>query len=213
MWYLRLEADISPFVKQIDTTAKFSAFTKYLYKTYNSIEHDIILNDRGLVAIGSGAYHIGPSVQLAAIRMLRDRDLPTVMVNYDPETASTDYDEADRLHFDNISVETILNINDFEKNPAHGCDVQQHCPATPQPERRELWQVAGDDRSGTNSRVENQPLWEEFSNLDAAADFCEMVDCPLTMHTFVRSTRCPHERGIDERQLRELLRAGGGGVA
>lgn len=167
MWYLRLEADISPFVKQIDTTAKFSAFTKYLYKTYNSIEHDIILNDRGLVAIGSGAYHIGPSVQLAAIRMLRDRDLPTVMVNYDPETASTDYDEADRLHFDNISVETILNINDFEKilrmgvtsnniaQPLHSQNVESYGRSPEMIDQVQIL-VSRTNHCGRNSRTSTQ---------------------------------------------------------
>ena len=108
---LRLEAGISPFVKQIDTVAaEFPAYTNYLYTTYNAIEHDVDFTDRGVIVLGSGVYRIGSSVEfdwcaVRAIRTLRDQGLPTVMVNYNPETVSTDYDEADRLYFENISLD------------------------------------------------------------------------------------------------------------
>ncbi|KAF8881623.1 carbamoyl-phosphate synthase [Infundibulicybe gibba] len=119
---LRQENGISPFVKQIDTVAaEFPAFTNYLYTTYNAIEHDVTFNDRGVMVLGSGVYRIGSSVEfdwcaVRAIRTLRDQGLQTVMVNYNPETVSTDYDEADRLYFENISLETILDIYDTERS-------------------------------------------------------------------------------------------------
>ena len=119
---IRQETGIFPFVKQIDTVAaEFPAFTNYLYMTYNAIEHDISFQDRGVVVLGSGVYRIGSSVEfdwcaVRAIRTLRDQGLPTVMVNYNPETVSTDYDEADRLYFENISMETILDIYDAEQS-------------------------------------------------------------------------------------------------
>ena len=107
---LRQEYSIAPFIKQIDTVAaEFPAFTNYLYTTYNAVEHDISFTDRGVMVLGSGVYRIGSSVEfdwcaVRAIRTLRDNGLPTVMVNYNPETVSTYYDEADRLYFENISL-------------------------------------------------------------------------------------------------------------
>jgi len=119
---LRLEFGIMPFVKQIDTlAAEFPAFTNYLFMSYNATEHDVTIDDRGVIVLGSGVYHIGSSVEfdwcaVRAIRTLRGRGLRTVMVNYNPETVSTDFDEADRLYFENISLETVLGIYDMEKS-------------------------------------------------------------------------------------------------
>jgi len=107
-------------VKQIDTVAaEFPAFTNYLYTTYNAIEHDVTFTDHGVIVLGSGVYRIGSSVEfdwcaVRAIRTLRHQGLPTVMVNYNLETVKTNYDEADRLYFENISLETILDVYDAE---------------------------------------------------------------------------------------------------
>ncbi|KAG8215751.1 hypothetical protein J3R82DRAFT_7649 [Butyriboletus roseoflavus] len=119
---LRQEMSISPFVKQIDTVAaEFPAFTNYLYTTYNAAEHDVSFEDRGVMVLGSGVYRIGSSVEfdwcaVRAIRTLREEGYPTIMVNYNPETVSTDYDEADRLYFENISLESILDVYDAERS-------------------------------------------------------------------------------------------------
>jgi carbamoyl-phosphate synthase / aspartate carbamoyltransferase len=110
------ECGISIFVKQINTVAaEFPAFTNYLYTTYNAIKHDVTFNEQGVMVLGSGVYRIGSSVEfdwcaVRAIRTLHDEGLLTIMVNYNPETVSTDYDEADWLYFENISLETILDI-------------------------------------------------------------------------------------------------------
>lgn len=99
---LRVEAKIMPVVKQIDTVAaEFPAVTNYLYLTYNGNEHDISFNDHGVIVLGSGVYRIGSSVEfdwcaVTAVRTLRSQGVKTVMVNYNPETVSTDYDEADK---------------------------------------------------------------------------------------------------------------------
>src|SRR5579862_5609612 len=117
---LRRENDISPFVKQIDTVAaEFPAYTNYLYMTYNASEHDVNFSDHGVMVLGSGVYRIGSSVEfdwcaVRAVRTLRDHRVKTVMVNYNPETVSTDYDEADRLYFENINLETVLDIYEVE---------------------------------------------------------------------------------------------------
>jgi carbamoyl-phosphate synthase/aspartate carbamoyltransferase len=119
---LRIEAGILPVVKQIDTVAaEFPAFTNYLYLTYNGSESDITFNDHGVMVLGSGVYRIGSSVEfdwcsVRAIRTLRESGYKTVMVNYNPETVSTDYDEADRLYFENINLETILDIYQLESS-------------------------------------------------------------------------------------------------
>ena len=102
----RRDAGIMPVVKQIDTVAaEFPAYTNYLYLTYNGEENDITFNDHGIMVLGSGVYRIGSSVEfdwcsVRATRTLRKHGFKTVMVNYNPETVSTDYDEADRLYFE-----------------------------------------------------------------------------------------------------------------
>jgi carbamoyl-phosphate synthase/aspartate carbamoyltransferase len=132
---LRQEASISPFVKQIDTVAaEFPALTNYLYTTYNAIEHDIRSRTAAswFLALASTA-SARPSSSIGARSGnpdLREQGFPTIMVNYNPETVSTDYDEADRLYFENISLETILDIYDTERSRGvifHGwTNAKQH---------------------------------------------------------------------------------------
>ncbi|MCK7538810.1 MAG: hypothetical protein MZV63_51650 [Marinilabiliales bacterium] len=100
--------------KQIDTlAAEYPAVTNYLYLTYSGMEHDIWYeNDkRSVIVLGSGAYRIGSSVEfdwcsVNAINTIRREGLRGVMINYNPETVSTDYDMCDRLYFDELSFET-----------------------------------------------------------------------------------------------------------
>jgi predicted PolB exonuclease-like 3'-5' exonuclease len=100
---MRVDLNLFPFAKQIDTVAaEFPAQTNYLYLTYNGVEHDVDFSDKGIMVLGSGVYRIGSSVEfdwcaVRAIRTLRANGYKTVMVNYNPETVSTDYDEADRV--------------------------------------------------------------------------------------------------------------------
>ncbi len=114
---LRRSHSIYPFVKQIDTlAAEYPARTNYLYLTYNGQEDDIDFPEKNAVVIlGSGAYRIGSSVEfdwcaVNAALTLRDSGYHTVMINYNPETVSTDYDEFDKLFFDEIRLETVLEI-------------------------------------------------------------------------------------------------------
>jgi carbamoyl-phosphate synthase large subunit len=113
----RHELDLHPCVKQIDTlAAEYPAATNYLYLTYNGTEDDIDFGEEGSVMIlGPGAYRIGSSVEfdwccVNAARTLRDLGYRTLMVNHNPETVSTDYDECDRLYFDELSFETVSEI-------------------------------------------------------------------------------------------------------
>ena len=118
---LQLKAGIHPLVKQIGTVAaEFPAFANYLYLTFNASESDIDFVDQGVMVLGWGVYRIGSSVDfdwcsVHTFRTLQACGFKTVMVNYNPETVSTDYDEDNRLYFKNINLETILNIYLLEK--------------------------------------------------------------------------------------------------
>ena len=118
----RKQAGIVPFVKQIDTlAAEYPAQTNYLYLTYSAVAHDLRYeNDkRSVVVLGSGAYRIGSSVEfdwcgVQALNTIRKEGYRSVMINYNPETVSTDYDMCDRLYFDELTYERVLDILDLE---------------------------------------------------------------------------------------------------
>ena len=120
----RKQAGIVPYVKQIDTlAAEYPAQTNYLYMTYLACAHDIQFeNDkRSVVVLGSGAYRIGSSVEfdwcgVQALNTIRKEGYRSVMINYNPETVSTDYDMCDRLYFDELTFERVMDVLDLE-NP------------------------------------------------------------------------------------------------
>ncbi|XP_066409713.1 carbamoyl-phosphate synthase [ammonia], mitochondrial [Molothrus aeneus] len=124
---LRLRKDIVPWVKQIDTlAAEYPAVTNYLYVTYNGQEHDVKFDDCGVMVLGCGPYHIGSSVEfdwcaVSSIRTLRQLGNKTVVVNCNPETVSTDFDECDRLYFEELSLERILDI--YQNEGCSGCII------------------------------------------------------------------------------------------
>ncbi|NXF13751.1 PYR1 protein, partial [Smithornis capensis] len=119
---MRRDLKILPVVKQIDTVAaEWPAQTNYLYLTYNGSEHDLAFREPHVMVIGSGVYRIGSSVEfdwcaVGCIQELRKLGFKTIMVNYNPETVSTDYDMCDRLYFDEISFEVVMDIYELE-NP------------------------------------------------------------------------------------------------
>ncbi len=118
----RKTAGVVPYVKQIDTlAAEYPAQTNYLYLTYLGTAHDIAFeNDkRSVVVLGSGAYRIGSSVEfdwcgVQALNTIRKEGYRSVMINYNPETVSTDYDMCDRLYFDELTFERVMDILDLE---------------------------------------------------------------------------------------------------
>ncbi len=118
---LRKRHKIIPYVKQIDTlAAEYPAKTNYLYMTYNGSRDDIKFGDRhSVVVLGSGAYRIGSSVEfdwccVSAVLALKKLNYKTIMVNYNPETVSTDYDVCDKLYFEEMSFERVLDIYEKE---------------------------------------------------------------------------------------------------
>ena len=196
---LRVDAGITPVVKQIDTVAaEFPAFTNYLYMTYNGSEHDVSFEDHGVMVLGSGVYRIGSSVEfdwcsVRAIRTLRDQGLKTVMVNYNPETVSTDYDEADRLYFENINLETVLDIYQLESSSGVIISMGGQTPNNiALPLHRLNVKILGtspemidnaENRYKFSRMLDrifvDQPAWKELTSIEEATDFCEKVTYPV----------------------------------
>ena len=197
----RIEMGITPFVKQIDTVAgEFPASTNYLYMTYNAIEHDVTFEDHGTMVLGSGVYRIGSSVEfdwcsVRAIRTLRDNGYKTIMVNYNPETVSTDYDEADKLYFETINVETVLDIYQLEKATGVIMSMGGQTPnniALPLRQLHVNVNILGtspdmidtaEDRYKFSRMLDrlkvDQPAWKELQSFDEAAAFCDSVTYPV----------------------------------
>ncbi|KAG9536707.1 carbamoyl-phosphate synth, partial [Aureobasidium melanogenum] len=195
----RLEYDIMPVVKQIDTVAgEFPAFTNYLYTTYNGVESDVEFNDNGVMVLGSGVYRIGSSVEfdwcsVRTVRTLREQGFKTVMVNYNPETVSTDYDEADRLYFENITLETVLDIYQLENSSGVILSMGGQTPNNISlPLHRLNVKILGTSPEMIDS-AENrykfsrmldrigvdQPQWKELTSIDEAKKFCDAVSYPV----------------------------------
>ncbi len=118
---LRKKLAVTPSIKQIDTLAgEFPARTNYLYMTYHGSEDDVMPGSRQAIVIGGGPYCIGSSVEfdwscVQALKTLKREGYGTIMINSNPETVSTDYDMSDRLYFEELTLERILDIADFEK--------------------------------------------------------------------------------------------------
>ena len=192
---------ILPVVKQIDTlAAEYPAQTNYLYLTYSGTENDVqYLGDkRSIVVLGSGAYRIGSSVEfdwcgVQALNTIRKEGWRSVMINYNPETVSTDYDMCDRLYFDELTFERVMDILELE-NP-HGVIVstggqipnnlamrldEQHvnilgtsAKSIDNAEDREKFSAML-DRIGVD-----QPRWKELSSMDDINTFVEEVGFPV----------------------------------
>ncbi|MDO8552129.1 MAG: carbamoyl-phosphate synthase (glutamine-hydrolyzing) large subunit [bacterium] len=117
----RMRHKILPVIKQIDTLAgEFPAKTNYLYVTYNGTENDIGRTKKSMIVLGSGPYCIGSSVEfdwscVQALKTLSKNEYETIMINSNPETVSTDYDMSSRLYFEELSLERVLDIYQFEK--------------------------------------------------------------------------------------------------
>ncbi|KAH8681333.1 hypothetical protein BX600DRAFT_407402 [Xylariales sp. PMI_506] len=196
---MRLEAGITPFVKQIDTVAaEFPAYTNYLYLTYNASESDISFNDHGVMVLGSGVYRIGSSVEfdwcsVRAIRTLRETGFKTIMVNYNPETVSTDYDEADRLYFENITLETVLDIYQMESASgilgAMGGQTPNNIALALQRSGVKVLGTSPEMIDNAENRYKfsrmldrigvDQPTWKELTSFEEAKAFCSKVSYPV----------------------------------
>ena len=197
----RKSKGITPFVKQIDTlAAEYPAQTNYLYLTYNASEHDIefLNDDKSVIVLGSGAYRIGSSVEfdwcgVNALQTVRKEGLRAIMINYNPETVSTDYDVCDRLYFDELSLERVLDITDLE-NPkgviiSTGGQIPNNLAMRLHKEKIHILGTSAlsidraEDRHKFSQMLDDlkidQPLWKELVSIDEIHDFAEQVGYPL----------------------------------
>ncbi len=197
----RKELGILPVVKQIDTlAAEYPAMTNYLYLTYNGVENDVDYtgDHRSVVVLGSGAYRIGSSVEfdwcsVNALLTARQQGYRSVMINYNPETVSTDYDICDRLYFDELTYERVMDILELE-NP-HGVilSVGGQIPnnlATRLDEAHVniLGTTArsidrAEDRHKFSAMLDSlgidQPRWRELTDFSDIEEFVEEVGFPV----------------------------------
>ncbi len=197
----RKKLNIIPCVKQIDTlAAEHPAVTNYLYLTYHGTEHDIEYNDSGksVIVLGSGAYRIGSSVEfdwsgVNALKTIKKKGYRPVMINYNPETVSTDYDMSDRLYFDELSFERTLDIIELEKPLGVIVSTGGQIPNN----LAIRYKNAGVPVLGTQpdfiDRAENrhkfsemldsigvdQPRWKELSNMEDIFKFTDEVGFPV----------------------------------
>ena len=198
---LRKKYGIVPYVKQIDTlAAEYPAQTNYLYLTYNAVAHDLDYNDKGrsVVVLGSGAYRIGSSVEfdwcsVNALTTVRKSGWRSVMINYNPETVSTDYDMCDRLYFDELTFERVMDILDLEcphgvilstggqipQNLATRLDEQHVNVLGTQPKDVDN----AEDRHKFSSMLDelgiDQPRWREMTSLNDIYGFVAEVGYPV----------------------------------
>ena len=198
---LRKKYGIVPYVKQIDTlAAEYPAQTNYLYLTYNAVAHDLDYNDKGrsVVVLGSGAYRIGSSVEfdwcsVNALTTVRKSGWRSVMINYNPETVSTDYDMCDRLYFDELTFERVMDILDLEcphgvilstggqipQNLATRLDEQHVNVLGTQPKDVDN----AEDRHKFSSMLDelgiDQPRWREMTSLNDIYGFVDEVGYPV----------------------------------
>jgi carbamoyl-phosphate synthase large subunit len=197
----RKAAGILPSVKQIDTLAgEYPAQTNYLYLTYNGGEHDIEFNndDKSVIVLGSGAYRIGSSVEfdwcsVNAVNTIHKQGYRSIMINYNPETVSTDYDTCDRLYFDELTFERVMDIIDLE-NP-HGVVVSMG-GQIPNNLAMKLHRMNAPILGTTAINIDNaenrekfsslldrlkidQPRWARLSTIEEIHKFAEIVGFPL----------------------------------
>mmetsp|Transcript_8150 Transcript_8150/g.18911 ORF Transcript_8150/g.18911 Transcript_8150/m.18911 type:complete len:1493 (+) Transcript_8150:195-4673(+) len=196
---LRKEQGIFPVVKQIDTlAAEFPAQTNYLYMTYNGAEHDVIFDDFGTLVVGCGTYRIGSSVEfdygsVLCLRTLVEHGKKTVMINCNPETVSTDFDESDRLYFEELSLERVMDVYELEGATGVVVSFGGQTPnnlAVP----LDKWgaNVLGtspamidnaEDRNRHSAMLDqlgiDQPLWSNMTTIEDAKVFCNKVGYPV----------------------------------
>jgi len=198
---LRKEMGIVPVVKQIDTlAAEFPAVTNYLYLTYNGTHNDVkYLGDRkSIIVLGSGAYRIGSSVEfdwcsVNALDTIRKQGWRGVMINYNPETVSTDYDMCDRLYFDELTYERVMDIYELENPGGVIVSVGGQIPNNlalrlDKSDVKILGTSAksidnAEDRHKFSSMLDrlqiDQPRWKELSTLEDVHEFVSQVGYPV----------------------------------
>lgn len=197
----RKKADVLPSVKRINTVASENPeLTNYLYMTYDKSEHDIpyFKNEKSAVVLGSGAYRIGSSVEfdwcsVNAVQTARKLGYKSIMINYNPETVSTDYDMCDRLYFDELSFERVLDVLDLEMPKGvivsmggqipNNLAIRLHRQDIPILGTSPLSIDRAENRHKFSSMLDqlgvDQPAWQELTSMDEIQGFVDKVGYPV----------------------------------
>ena len=197
----RKKHNIMPYVKQIDTlAAEYPAQTNYLYMTYHGQEHDIDFpkDNQSIVVLGSGAYRIGSSVEfdwcgVNALNTIREQGYRGIMINYNPETVSTDYDTSDRLYFDELSFERVLDILELESPKGvivstggqipNNLALRLHKQQIPIMGTSPVSIDRAEDRHKFSTMLDqldvDQPVWQELTSMDEIHKFVDRVGFPV----------------------------------
>jgi len=197
----RKSRGILPVVKQIDTLAgEYPAQTNYLYVTYSGSESDVEYynDDKSVIVLGSGAYRIGSSVEfdwcgVSALDTIRKEGLRSVMINYNPETVSTDYDSCDRLYFDELSFERVMDIVDLEMPKgvivSTGGQIPNNLAIKLHNENVNILGTSPIDIDRAENRQKfssmldslsiDQPRWSELTSREDIDDFIDDVGFPI----------------------------------
>jgi carbamoyl-phosphate synthase large subunit/carbamoyl-phosphate synthase small subunit len=198
----RIMLGVTPFVKQIDTlAAEFPAHTNYLYTTYNATSHDLSVisdDEKGVIVLGGGPYCIGSSVEfdwcaVSCVRTLRADGIPAIVINCNPETVSTDYDESDRLYFEELTLERVMDIYDFENARGVVVSVGGQIPNNlALPLYRRGVKILGthptsidiaEDRNKFSALLDklgvDQPEWASLTDLNSIQSFANKVGFPV----------------------------------
>ena len=192
---------ILPVVKQIDTlAAEYAAQTNYLYVTYAGVASDVSFSEdkKSVVVLGSGAYRIGSSVEfdwcgVQALNTIRRQGYRSIMINYNPETVSTDYDMCDRLYFDELTFERVMDIIDMEKPfgviVSTGGQIPNNLAMWLDAEHVPILGTAASDIDNAEDRAKfssmltrngiNQPEWSALTTMQDIDNFVERVGFPV----------------------------------
>ena len=198
---LRKRYGILPVVKQIDTlAAEYPAQTNYLYVTYAGTSSDVSFTDdrRSVIVLGSGAYRIGSSVEfdwcgVQALETIRRQGYRSIMINYNPETVSTDYDMCDRLYFDDLSFERVMDIIDFEHPHgvivSTGGQIPNNLAMNLDAQNVPILGTSAKDIDNAEDRAKfsamlsrngiNQPEWSALTSMDDIEQFVDCVGFPV----------------------------------
>nr|WP_308532955.1 carbamoyl-phosphate synthase (glutamine-hydrolyzing) large subunit [uncultured Prevotella sp.] len=192
---------IIPVVKQIDTlAAEYPAQTNYLYVTYSGVASDITFDDKrkSIIVLGSGAYRIGSSVEfdwcgVQALNTIRKQNYRSIMINYNPETVSTDYDMCDRLYFDELTFERVMDIIDMEMPygiiVSTGGQIPNNLAMYLDEENVPILGTSAHDIDNAEDRAKfssmltnygiNQPEWSALNSMDDIQKFVDRVGFPV----------------------------------
>jgi carbamoyl-phosphate synthase large subunit len=223
----RKKLGIVPHVKQIDTlAAEYPAKTNYLYLTYNGEEDDLSFKEKNqVIVLGGGAYRVGSSVEfdwccVNSVKTLKELNYNTIMINYNPETVSTDYDICDKLYFDELTFEKVWDI--YEKENPLGIIISMG-GQIPNNLALKFHRVGvkilgthpanidnAEDRHKFSQLLDrldiDQPIWEELTSLEEAEKFANRVGYPVMIRSSYILSGAAMSIALNKRELKKFLK-------